>query len=73
MHDDWQVAGLKGSGSNTFSTDALFVPEAYTFDRQDLAQGRPQRGGPIFHLGMPGFTANEHAGFVLGCAVARST
>ena len=68
MHDDWQVAGLKGSGSNTFSTDELFVPEAYTFDRQDLAQGRPQRGGAIFRLGMPGFTANEHAAFVLGCA-----
>jgi alkylation response protein AidB-like acyl-CoA dehydrogenase len=68
MHDDWQVAGLKGSGSNTFSTQDLFVAEAYTFDRQDLAQGRSQRGGAIFHLGMPGFTANEHAAFVLGCA-----
>ena len=68
MHDDWQVAGLRGSGSNTFSCEALFVPEAYTFDRKDLASGTPQRGGSIFHLGMPGFTANEHAAFVLGCA-----
>jgi alkylation response protein AidB-like acyl-CoA dehydrogenase len=68
MHDDWQVAGLKGSGSNTFSTEALFVPDAFTFDRKALAEGRSQRGGPIFHLGMPGFTANEHAAFVLGCA-----
>jgi alkylation response protein AidB-like acyl-CoA dehydrogenase len=68
MHDDWRVAGLKGSGSNTFSTEALFVPEVFTFDRQALAKGQPQRGGAIFHLGMPGFTANEHAAFVLGCA-----
>jgi alkylation response protein AidB-like acyl-CoA dehydrogenase len=67
VHDDWQVAGLKGSGSNTFSTDDLFVPQAFTYDRQALAQGRPERGGPIFRLGMPGFTANEHAAFALGC------
>jgi alkylation response protein AidB-like acyl-CoA dehydrogenase len=66
VHDNWQVAGLKGTSSGDFSLDSLFVPAAMTWDWQDLAQGRPQRGGPIFRLGMPSFTANEHAAFSLG-------
>ena len=65
-HDNWQVAGLKGTSSGDFSTDSLFVPVEMTWDWQDLAQGNPRRGGPIFHLGMPAFTANEHAAFSLG-------
>jgi alkylation response protein AidB-like acyl-CoA dehydrogenase len=65
-HDNWQVAGLKGTSSGDFSLDAVFVPTEMTWDWQDLAQGNPQRGGAIFHLGMPGFTANEHAAFALG-------
>ncbi|HLG12768.1 MAG TPA: acyl-CoA dehydrogenase family protein [Dehalococcoidia bacterium] len=65
-HDNWQVAGLKGTSSGDFSTDGLFVPREMTWDWQDLAQGNPQRGGPLFHLGMPAFTSNEHAAFSLG-------
>lgn len=65
-HDNWRVAGLKGTSSGDFSTDQLFVPKEMTWDWQDLAQGHPQRGGPIFHLGMPAFTADEHAAFSLG-------
>jgi indole-3-acetate monooxygenase len=65
-HDNWQVAGLKGTSSGDFSTDSLFVPADMTWDWQDLARGNPQRGGAIFHLGMPAFTANEHAAFSLG-------
>jgi alkylation response protein AidB-like acyl-CoA dehydrogenase len=67
-HDNWQVSGLKGTSSGDFSTDALFVPKEMTWDWQDLAQGRPQRGGPIFRLGMPAFTAMEHPSFALGVA-----
>jgi alkylation response protein AidB-like acyl-CoA dehydrogenase len=64
--DSWDVVGLKGSGSNDFSTDNLFVPESMCWDRGIMARGEPERGGPIFRLGMPGFTANEHVGFSLG-------
>jgi alkylation response protein AidB-like acyl-CoA dehydrogenase len=65
-HDNWQVAGLKGTSSGDFSLDEVFVPEAMTWDWRDLAQGNPRRGGPLFHLGMPGFTSDEHAAFSLG-------
>lgn len=65
IHDNWQVAGLKGTGSCDFSTDKLFVAENFTWGRQN---SQPQRGGPLYHIDHPGFVANEHAGFAIGVA-----
>jgi indole-3-acetate monooxygenase len=65
IHDNWQVAGLKGTGSCDFSVDRLFVPEAFAWD---LLNGVQNRGGPVYQIGHPGFVANEHAGFALGVA-----
>jgi alkylation response protein AidB-like acyl-CoA dehydrogenase len=65
IHDNWQVAGLEGTGSCDFSAADLFVPEAFTWNR---AEARPRRGGPIYLLGRPGFVANECVGFALGVA-----
>jgi alkylation response protein AidB-like acyl-CoA dehydrogenase len=66
--DSWDVTGLRGSGSCDFSVNDCFLPSEYTWDRSKLIQGTPERGGPIFRLGMPAFTANEHPGFALGGA-----
>ncbi|MGE0699917.1 MAG: acyl-CoA dehydrogenase family protein [Hyphomicrobiaceae bacterium] len=63
IHDNWQVAGLKGTGSSDVSVEDRFVPEAFTWDRINSPQ---QRGGPLYRLGHPGFVANEHAAFALG-------
>lgn len=63
IHDTWHVAGLKGTGSCDFSVTDLFVPEGFTFDLQAL---QPQRGGPAYRLGLPGFFISTHAGFALG-------
>jgi alkylation response protein AidB-like acyl-CoA dehydrogenase len=65
LHDNWQVAGLKGTGSCDFSVDGLFVQEAFTWN---LLDGVQNRGGPVYQTGHPGFVANEHAGFALGVA-----
>ena len=65
IHDNWQVAGLQGTGSCDFSATDLFVPGAFVWDA-DLA--RPHRGGPLYGLGLPGFVANEHAAFASGIA-----
>ncbi|MGB7207074.1 MAG: acyl-CoA dehydrogenase family protein, partial [Pyrinomonadaceae bacterium] len=35
IHDVWQTMGLKGTGSDTFEVDDLFVPEDETIDRED--------------------------------------
>ncbi len=65
IHDVWNVAGLKGTGSCDFSMTDLFVPEGFTFD---LVAFQPQRGGPLYRLGLPGVLINEFVGFVLGVA-----
>jgi alkylation response protein AidB-like acyl-CoA dehydrogenase len=65
IHDNWQVAGLRGTGSCDFSVADLFVPEAFTWD---IEHAVPRRGGPLYRLGLPGFVANEHAAFALGVA-----
>ncbi len=64
IHDNWQVAGLKGTGSNDFSVADLFVPRMFTWNRGS-SQG-PLRGGPLYRIGLPGFLSVEHTGFALG-------
>ena len=63
IHDTWHVAGLKGTGSCDFSATDLFIPEGFTFDLRTM---QPQRGGPLYQLGLPGLLINELAGFALG-------
>ena len=63
VHDNWQVMGLRGTGSCDFSVDALFVPERFAWD---VTLTEPLRGGPLYRLGRPGFVTNEHSAFALG-------
>ena len=63
--DNWQVMGLKGTGSRDFVLEDHFVPEELAFD---LITTDPRRGGPQFWLGRPGFVTPDHAAFALGVA-----
>ena len=65
IHDNWNTIGLRGTGSCDVSVADLFVPSGFVFDSM---HGKPHRGGPIYRLGIPGFVANEHAGFAFGVA-----
>ena len=47
IHDNWHVAGLRGTGSNDFSVSDLFIPEAFAYDR---AHAKPKRGGLLYRL-----------------------
>ena len=61
--DNWQVMGLKGTGSRDFVLADYFVPEEMAFD---LLNTDPRRGGALFWLGRPGFVTSDHAAFALG-------
>ena len=63
VHDNWQVMGLRGTGSCDFSVDDLFVPYGFAWD---VASVEPRRGGGLYRLGRPGFVTNEHSAFALG-------
>lgn len=65
IHDNWDVMGLRGTGSCDFSVDNLFVPERFAWD---VSSTEPLRGGALYRLGRPGFVTNEHSAFALGVA-----
>jgi alkylation response protein AidB-like acyl-CoA dehydrogenase len=70
LHSNWQVAGLKGTGSCDVSVNDVFVSDHLTWqvDRETGVRGSRRRGGPIFLINTPGFVSNEHAAFALGVA-----
>jgi alkylation response protein AidB-like acyl-CoA dehydrogenase len=68
VHDNWQVAGLKGTGSCDFSIENVFVPEEMTCAFSDITLGKAVRGGPSVRLGMPAGVASFHMGIPLGIA-----
>ena len=63
IHDNWQVIGLRGTGSCDFSVKDLFVPYRFAYD---VSLTEPLRGGAMYRLGRPGFVTNEHSAFALG-------
>jgi len=63
IHDNWQVVGLRGTGSCEFSLFDVFVPRRFTWGG---AEALPLRGGPNFLLGRPGMQTTGHSGFALG-------
>jgi alkylation response protein AidB-like acyl-CoA dehydrogenase len=65
IQDNWDTIGLRGTGSCDVSLEEVFVPASFTFD---MMTGEPARGGPLYHLGLPGFVAYEHAAFAIGVA-----
>lgn len=58
ISDTWQVIGLRGTGSDTYTVTNLFVPEDLCFARDQPA---PHRGTlyrlPLTHIYAPGFAA----------------
>jgi alkylation response protein AidB-like acyl-CoA dehydrogenase len=61
--DNWDVLGLRGTGSIDYRIDDVFVPEAYT---HFAVTESPKRGGPVYKLGIIGFACIAHSGWACG-------
>jgi indole-3-acetate monooxygenase len=69
VKDVWQVVGLKGTGSDTYTVTDMFVPARYTFTRE-LADDR-REAGPLYRFTTFQMFGAGFAGVALG--VARAT
>lgn len=65
VHDNWNVAGLQGTGSHDYSMEDVFVPEYRTMNAY---AGVAKRGGPLFKEGVLIFISNEISPLVVGVA-----
>ena len=61
--ENWDVMGLRGTGSIDYTTDNVFVPEAYT---HFAVTDTPERGGSLYKLGIIGFAVICHSGWACG-------
>jgi indole-3-acetate monooxygenase len=68
IHDNWQVAGLRASGSSDYSIEDQFVPQEMSLGFTEIFMGNAVTGGPVLRLGMPAWVASFHIGLALGIA-----
>jgi indole-3-acetate monooxygenase len=68
IHDNWQVAGLRGTGSCDFTIENVFVPEEMSFPMTDMIGGKAVTGGAALKLGVPALLTPVHSGVALGIA-----
>jgi alkylation response protein AidB-like acyl-CoA dehydrogenase len=61
--DNWDVLGLRATGSIDYTIDSVFVREGFS---HFATSESPNRGGPVYHMGIPGFAAICHTGWALG-------
>jgi alkylation response protein AidB-like acyl-CoA dehydrogenase len=69
MHDVWDVIGLKGTGTDSYSVENLFIPERFTALRDDPNAVREK--GPLYKLTTNAVFGMGFAATSLG--VARAT
>lgn len=68
LHDTWNTIGLRGTASDSYSVNNLFVPEAFSTTREDPTLRR--KSGPLYAFPMQGLYAVGVAGVALGTARA---
>ena len=66
MDDVWHVIGLRGTGSDSFTVDDVFVPHAHTVARDDPAERRLQ--APLYCFPQGSLYASGFAGVAMGIA-----
>ncbi len=66
--DTWQVIGLRGTGSDDYEVNDLFVPEAYSYTRESDADRRET--GPLYRFSIFNMFGMAFCAVALG--IARS-
>ena len=61
--DNWDVLGLRGTGSIDYRIDSAFVPEGYT---HFAVTETPRTGGALYTIGIVGFAAICHSAWACG-------
>ena len=61
--DNWDVMGLRGTGSIDYRIDGAFVPASYT---HPALTETPQRGEGLYRAGIIGFATICHSGWACG-------
>jgi alkylation response protein AidB-like acyl-CoA dehydrogenase len=68
IRDVWQVMGLKGTGSDSYTVTDLFVPARYSFTRELAAERR--ENGPVYRFTTYQIYGSAFAAVALGLARA---
>lgn len=63
LSENWNVMGLRATGSIDYAIKDVFVPEAYT---HIAATTTPLRGGSFYTLGLGAIAMIGHTGFAMG-------
>jgi alkylation response protein AidB-like acyl-CoA dehydrogenase len=63
LADNWNVLGLRATGSVDYTITDLFVPEGFSHPPGVLV---PKRGGSLYLIGLLGIAVIGHTGFALG-------
>ena len=67
--ENWDVLGLRGTGSDGFAVDELFVPEEFTIVRATMMERRPAHGaGPLYAFPHMALHSTGFATVALGTA-----
>ena len=61
--DNWDVLGLRATGSIDYRIDNVFVPDSYT---HFAVTEQPLRGGDLYTLGIIGLAIIAHSGWACG-------
>ena len=60
---NWDVLGLRGTGSIDYTMDSVFVPDGWSHFAVTTV---PERGGNLYGIGIIGFAVTCHSGWAMG-------